>query len=411
MDEARPIGWWKVNSKNRTHLPTSLEKFMMIEDDGVFYVGHASALIRMGGKLFLFDPIWDAKPYGDYWSFFPKQINCDQVLDKLYSIFISHIHEDHLCDEILARTTCPIDVMRGRKPLEDRLRAVAGDRVFTSQPFRWHKLNNADVEFYYVPHAFNSIDSSIFIRSKDYCVYVGSDNFLSKELLVKIAQDIPKVDVAMVPYAFIHWYPHLLNNITDEERETETKRLNKQSLDQAREFIDTFRPETVVPFGSNLFYAAGMDHILNRSLAKPEDLTEYPMKTGDFILKGGARHDDKTDEPFDEKEFPTPDYEFEVDPGRMYKVAMRIEENLPRVMNHTLIVNGVCIDFEDLTVAYKMVKTGREITAFFFDEPVFKKWLEGTITFEQAIGTRRFTCRREPNKYNLKVFEFMNNFL
>jgi hypothetical protein len=403
-----------MNEKNSTRIPTSLEKFMMYNDDGVFYIGHASALVRIKKQLFLFDPVWDHKPYGDYWTFYPKQVNCDQILEKVGNIFLSHIHEDHICDRILKNFGGSAHIMKGRPPLTKRIMAT-GAAAILHTPFKWTEIEDG-IEAYFVPHTFNSIDSSVFLRSvpdyvEDFFVYVGSDNFLSPELIKKIKPDIPKVDVAMIPYAFIHWYPHLIVNMAPNEKNAELTRLNKQSLDQARSFIEAFRPGTVIPFGSNLYYASGEDHILNQALTKPEELVENPMKTGSFILSCGARHDVKLEEKFEATEFPVPDFDYDFQNSDLKKVETKLEACAAKVPGNVLLVNDISIDLETLKVGYKEVPKGKNATAFRFDEPIFEKWLRGEITFEQAIGTRRFICARVPNVYNVNVFEFMNNHL
>lgn len=385
----------------------SLKEFMRLDSDGVFYVGHASALVRINKKLFMFDPVWNHKPYGDYWTFYPSQVDCDEILDKVSGIFVSHIHEDHLCDEILKKADCPIYIMDGRGP--SLMSRVPADLL--AKPFQWFKVED-DIEAYFVPHSFNSIDSSVFIRSKDYCVYIGSDNFLSKELLLKVAPSVPKVDVAMVPYAFIHWYPSLMSNMTDQEKNAETNRLNEQSLQQARDFMTCFRPRVTIPFGSNLFYASGLDHLLNRLLAKPDDLVEDPLLTGDFILSDGNIYRDRTPETFKEKEFPALENHFypEINESRISRLKEKLSKAQSIGEPHILIINNIPIDLSipAMTTAFP---SNAFITEFNFNEREFYKWFDGEITFEQALGTRRFSCLRSPNQYNLKVFEFMNNYL
>lgn len=403
---------------NETRLPTGLDKFLMIEDDGVFYIGHASALVRISGYLYLFDPVWDHKPYGDYWTFYPKQVNCDRVIEKITAAFVSHIHEDHVCDSILSKMRNAIYIKDGRLTLVNRLGKANGYYLFEKPAFKWFPVSPKDeVEAYFVPHAFNSIDSSVFIRSKDYCVYVGSDNFLSKELLLKVAGDVPKVDVAMVPYAFVHWYPHLVMSLSEEKREAEIQRLNKQSLDQARDFITALRPKMVIPFGNNLFYSDAQDHFLNRSLAKPEDFyKEHSISTGDFVVKindncSEVFHDDPPRYPFEAKKFPAIEAGFtEITKERVALLKSKLGKAKPIGEPHLLIVNDLAIDLNkpDLTVVFDPKVPSTE---FKFNERELIQWLDGEITFEQAIGTRRFQCYRTPEQYNLKVFEFMNNYL
>lgn len=374
-----------------------LKEFMDSDKDGVFLPGHASALIRISGKLILVDPCWGAyKPYGEHWKFVPEQVNCDEILPLVDACVISHIHADHVCEDILKRLDCPVLIMSGRPALKERLEVDC--HVMEFVPHQWHPFWPG-IEFYFVPHSFNTVDSSCFVRSKDYCVYVGNDNFLQPELLKKVRREVVgALDVALVPYAFIHYYPHCLTSLTMSERHREATRLNKQSLEQAAMFVRVMQPTIAIPTGANLFYNSGADHVLNKSLVQPSDFKEaVPMMTGDYVLGSHCVGQ------------PMPDY------SRMLEEALGHGQGEPLdtdfvpkelfhrqlpPLNHTVTVNGLLVS---------RGTTGE--THFKLDRPVFGQWLRGEITFEQALGTRRFTYSREPNVYNLEVVEWYSKFL
>ena len=71
-----------------------LTKFLKSDDDGVFYTGHASILVRLNKKKYLFDYINNTNFYRNSWIFFPSQI-FDKRLFDVDGIFVSHIHQDH----------------------------------------------------------------------------------------------------------------------------------------------------------------------------------------------------------------------------------------------------------------------------------------------------------------------------
>lgn len=389
----------------------TVESFLESKEDGVFYIGHASALVKMGKGLFLCDPMWDHKPYGEYWDFHPSQINCNTILSQVTGVIISHIHEDHVCLPILKSLpdSVPIYVMHGRKPLEDKLKE-ARKVVYSLHPYCRYGVKG-DVDLYFVPHAFNSIDSSVFMLSRNYNVYVGSDNFLDKDLLQRVKVDIDeRIHVAMVPYAFVHWYPFLLKNITDEERTKEINRLNKQSIDQAKMFIDAFKPAVVIPFGNNIVYSE-RDHILNQFLAQPTDLVSCPVVTGDHVIGEHPYMEKKPYQRYGGRYFPDMDFNVDVEPTWLASIQQRLAGCVPFSEPHELIVNSVVIDLHTLRVYVRNEDGEAPSTRFNFDRVVFEQWASGAITFEQAIGTRRFECVRTPNVYNLAVFELMNNYL
>lgn len=370
---------------------TSLERFMESKEDGFFFIGHASALVRINKHLILFDPVWDHEPYGEYWEFRPEQINLESILSKVEFCIISHIHADHVCERIihkLAAYDCRFFIMEGRTTLPGRLIHL-GANVNQFPPYTWVK--RLGLEFYFVPHAFNSIDSSCFVRSPNYCVYHGNDNFLSQEVIDKAKPDIGKVDVAMVPYAFVHWYPFLMN-ITPEEKQSEIARLNAQSLSQAQQFIVAFQPVQSIPMGNSLFHVVKDE--LNIHLSKPEDVVGgTPMEAGSWII-GQERHIEMSGPK----------------PLSLDNLKQRVGRAETHV-NHLIVVNGICIDLFVSQVWWADEIPDRPRTEFHVEPFEFKKWVKGKITFEELIGTRQFTCTRVPNVYNLEVFEWMNRWL
>ena len=56
-------------------------------------------------------------------------------------------------------------------------------------------------------HENNGIDASVLVYSDQFSVYHGNDNYCSIEIVEEFQKIVPKIDVACLPYAYIHWYP------------------------------------------------------------------------------------------------------------------------------------------------------------------------------------------------------------
>ena len=48
---------------------------------------------------------------------------------------------------------------------------------------------------------------------------------------------------------------------------------------------------------------------------------------------------------------------------------------------------------------------------FVVQDSEFNQWINNKITFEEVLGTRRFTYERFPNDYNVKINSIYTNFL
>ena len=93
-----------------------LSLFLDSDKDGVFYIGHASILVRLNKKKFIFDVIKNINFYNNSWLFFPSQINDKRIFD-VDGVFVSHIHGDHYDPNLLKKIQdkdIPIYILNGR---------------------------------------------------------------------------------------------------------------------------------------------------------------------------------------------------------------------------------------------------------------------------------------------------------
>ena len=101
---------------NKNSSDKDLTSFLDSENDGVFYLGHASILVRLNKKKFLFDFIHNMNFYKNSWIFSNQVL--DKRLEKVDGIFVSHIHQDHYDPSLLRKFNklkVPIYILDGRK--------------------------------------------------------------------------------------------------------------------------------------------------------------------------------------------------------------------------------------------------------------------------------------------------------
>ena len=79
----------------------------------------------------------------------------------------------------------------------------------------------------------DTIDASMVIRNDNLSVYHGNDNYVSAETLMGLKRAVGSVDVGCVPFAYIHWYPFLLDGVPQAWRAGEA-RLRKTGRGRGR---------------------------------------------------------------------------------------------------------------------------------------------------------------------------------
>ena len=113
-------------NKNKNFYTKSqqLTNFLECDDDGLFYIGHASILVRLNNKKFIFDAIEQTNFYNNSWCFFPSQLMDKRLLD-IDGAFVSHIHQDHYDPNFLRKLQkkkVPIYILDGRDHFKKTLR-------------------------------------------------------------------------------------------------------------------------------------------------------------------------------------------------------------------------------------------------------------------------------------------------
>jgi L-ascorbate metabolism protein UlaG (beta-lactamase superfamily) len=411
--------------------------------NGVFYLGHASILISISGKKILIDPILMSAPYGDAWTFFPNQIS-DQRFFDVDCVIVSHIHQDHYDIEFLKKIDgrIPIIIIGGRPSFEKDLsdNKIMGIK-FISPETSVEIMDN--VYLYGVNHEINGIDSSSIIYNEEFCVYHGNDNFLTEHSLIKFRNIVKYIDVACIPYAYINWYPFLLEYSLNEMhiKESESKRLVNMYMEFCVNATRILNPKVVIPFGANLILDDGNAFSeMNLAVKTPLEFKEYidkfhpefkniiiPMHAGDFCNKV----DSEVLIEFEEK-YTNDLYRIEADrylkslensresfkwqPVNLIDFITKLNNklgfsdiNLDQIIRIELKYLGenILIEIDCINRNANFVdhfSTDFNYHHYILDEIASGYWLNGK-RFEEIIGMRKFKIRRVPNIYVKEIIK------
>jgi L-ascorbate metabolism protein UlaG (beta-lactamase superfamily) len=414
--------------------------------DGLFYMGHASVLAVFGGKKVLFDPVILSKPYADAFAFFPPQIADPSVYD-VDAVVVSHIHQDHYDVEYLKSLDgrAKILIVGGRPSFIEDLQAHGIKNLNIIEPEQLAEIFPG-VFMYGVLHESNGIDSSAIVFNDRFCIYHGNDNYLEAESLKKFTKVGREINVACIPYAYIHWYPFLLDYGPgqDAEKLAEGDRLVKMYMDDCISSIALLKPQLMIPFGANLLLDDGSAYSdINLAVKTPVEFAEYaaanseseltevvkPMLAGDYC---GLKSDRLTITIHGEHD--SISYRAEADTFLKSRPAREIEDHWKKIDTEAFIAsvnrrvqgmdkrldNVIRVELEYLREPCRVEIDLDTHRASFVDEFTIGKpyhqfnldpiasgmWLNG-CRFEEVVGSRRFTLRRVPNIYSKDVLRII----
>jgi len=268
-----------INLDNNSHSTNKdLTKFLDSKADGLFYIGHASILVRLNGKKYLFDFINNMNFYSNSWIFFPNQI-LDKRLLNVDAVIVSHIHQDHYDPDLLRKfnkKNIPIYILNGRKSF---IQNIKKEKIRVKLiPVKKKTYIDKNIWVYGCLHEYNDIDSSMIISNDNLSIYHGNDNFITNKSLVPLKKAVGRVDIACIPFAYINYYPYLLNGISKKLMNNESYRLESLFMDYGIEQSKILKPKLIIPFGSNLFHIDNPKSAMNKGVATPVDFVNYAKK-------------------------------------------------------------------------------------------------------------------------------------
>ncbi len=416
------------------------------QSDGLFYMGHASVLCVFGGYKILFDPVVLSRPYGDAWAFFPPQVRDPSVFD-VDAVVVSHIHQDHYDLSFLKalQGRAKVIVIGGRPSFLQDLADNGVQNLHVIAPEVVTEIFGG-VSIYGVLHETNGIDSSAIVFNERFCIYHGNDNYLQPASLAKFTQVGPRIDVACIPYAYVHWYPFLLEHDADQAVEIaqEGERLVRMYMDDCLNAIRILQPRAMIPFGANLVLNhGGIYSAINMAVKTPIEFCEYargqapdlaavvqPMLAGDYCGPRDGALDIVIDQSFDGSSYRQSAEVFlasipPTEPGA--QDAAMDEQAFLRLLNQRLQAitapqrHMVRIELQRANGPHRLeidcaVREARWVQSYtegidyhhFKLDPVSSGvWLGGG-RLEEVIGTRRFTLRRVPNVYSKSILRLVS---
>jgi L-ascorbate metabolism protein UlaG (beta-lactamase superfamily) len=432
-----------------------VEDFYQRTEDGLLYLSHASILVRLNKQNFLFDPVLAKPPHLGSWLFFPE-MQIDRRLLEVDAVFVSHQHQDHFDIDflkLLPKTT-PIYIVSGRPQFGSMLERE-GISYIELEAESVIDLGNG-VNCLGINHEYNGIDAAITISNGNFTAYHGNDCFVSNEKLKIVKAKYPVINVACIPFAYVHWYPFLLEEVAEEWKQQEADRLITEYLNYGLQQIEFLRPQIAIPFGANMFYCDDINSQHNKAVLSPFDFKEY-AKQKRFEFESSIFPLFSGDKVFSVKGIGEPELEVAQKPFSLEDLHAGFKKYLAWVqvagtgfdsasieslsneeisdfsfISHRMsgypgtvsadniyISNAENPDFGYIEVSLRNRVASRKTAIdpavdfhhFKLTDLAYRAYFSQRFSFNEIIASSRFKLVRVPNEYKLDVLKIVNNVL
>lgn len=434
-----------------TQKSESLHRFFHQDSDGLYYLSHASILVKLSGVTILFDPVLAKPPHLGSWLFYPE-MKIDRCLLDVDFVVVSHQHQDHFdVDFLLQLKKATILIVSGRPQFEDKLRAsnikfniINEEEIFTIC---------RDIKIIGLNHEYNNIDSATIVYNENFSVYHGNDCFLSNSKLQLIKKHCKSIDVACIPFAYVHWYPFLLEDVSEEWKKQEAEKLINKYLKYGITQAEFLEAKVCIPFGANMFYNDDVYSDHNKAVVTPFDFLDYAFRNeskirfniftlfaGDIVNKNQgdfscsihmsslSRSDLYRDLNLYIEKIGVDGNGF--DSRAIIELPYKIDHVVDFINNRLQNVNFdrdftiyianaedekceiLCLKLhESKCCIVESIESTDDYYFFKMTNLAYRAYLSSLYSFNEIIASSQFRLSRYPNEYNLNVLRIINNVL
>lgn len=182
--------------------------FLKSNEDGIVLVGHASFLIRIGGKTIITDPVFTVPSILHVrYSKLPFK---PEELTNIDYIFLSHDHNDHFDRETLQqiyRQNPDVTILTGLRMGELLSEWLPGAKIYEAGWYQKYNLGEEDLEVVFLPARHWSqrgpfdrnyrLWGAFLIQSGEIKIYFGGDSGYGS-LFEEVGQLFGEIDYAMI---------------------------------------------------------------------------------------------------------------------------------------------------------------------------------------------------------------------
>ena len=251
------------------------------------FIGNAGGVfLGSKGTKILCDPWIVDGVFEGSWFHYPPLKTKVSDLQKIDGIYLSHIHPDHFDERYFNfPKNIPIFILDQPPNFLEKVLIKNGYSNFVKIKDGQTTTFNEFLLTLYKPftkHIFeesligNLIDSALVINDENVTAINFNDNTPDINSCQKLINKFKKIDLAMLNYNAAGPYPSCFDNLTENQKIKEHKRILKRNFDHLCSIIPILKPKAVLPFAGS-YIIGGKNYMKNNYLGTTtwDDCAEY----------------------------------------------------------------------------------------------------------------------------------------
>ena len=226
------------------------------------FIGNACGIFH-GSKStkILCDPWVNDGVFEGSWFHYPPLKTKIENLQDVDAIYVSHIHPDHYDERYFNfPKDIPLIILdEGPNFLKKNLIKKGYNNFIEIKDSETKKFNEYELSMFkpFTGHIYeesllgNLIDSALVLVDQGNTAINFNDNTPDIKSCQKLKEKFKKIDLVMLNYNAAGPYPSCFDNLSENQKLSENKRILKRNFDYLCEIIPTLNPKTVLPFAGS----------------------------------------------------------------------------------------------------------------------------------------------------------------
>ena len=255
------------------------------------FIGNAAGIFHGNkGTKILCDPWIENGVFEGSWFHYPPIKTTLKDLNKVDAIYVSHLHPDHFDQRNFKfDKEIPIIILNeGPNFLKKILIDLGYTNLIEIKNNQSIKFKEFNLTMFkpFVGHIYeesilgNLIDSALALTNENGETIINfNDNTPDIKACEFLSKKFKKISLALLNYNAAGSYPSCYDNLTEEEKINECKRILKRNFDHLCKIIPALKPKTVLPFAGS-YILGGKNVFKNKYLGTTtwEECCEYLVK-------------------------------------------------------------------------------------------------------------------------------------